>query len=286
VPGFRPAYPTQGGTDGNHHPGPARPSPSRLRRPRRRGRHRAAGAAGVAAVPIPASADITTCGAGSFQAEVTRAGGTWTARDGGTTVYSGTNLLEAMRRAVGSLTPGRTSMQRVVVRGSGEINANQSLDLPSYTGLEVCGTITVVGTPTADNAVVRARNVTDVDVLHLTVTGSPYFGVFVRNGTKHPSRPAGPAARRDRARCSDRAQTGSNAILIENCTNVTIAARSGSLRDRDIRIAARAEFPPSSNITIQNLTVTNSAIIERPCGGGNNVFRNNTLVNSSLDVCR
>jgi hypothetical protein len=53
----------------------------------------------------------------------------------------------------------------------------------------------------------------------------------------------------------------------------------------DIRIAARAEFPNSSDIAIENLTVTDSAIIENPCGDGNMVFQNNTLDNSTLDIC-
>jgi hypothetical protein len=63
------------------------------------------------------------------------------------------------------------------------MSAGASLDLPSYTALEVCGTINVTGTPTGDNAVVRGRNVTDVEVSRLSVTGAPWFGIFFRNGT-------------------------------------------------------------------------------------------------------
>ena len=81
------------------------------------------------------------------------------------------------------------------------------------------------------------------------------------------------------------AQTGNNAILIENCHNVNLAAQGGSVTGPgDIRLAARSEFPNNSDITIQNLTVTNSAVRESPCGN-NTTFRNNTLVNSSLNVC-
>ena len=83
----------------------------------------------------------------------------------------------------------------------------------------------------------------------------------------------------------DIANTGNNSILIENCHNVTIAAIAGTVTGRDVRIAARTEFAPSSEITIQNLTLYDSAITENPCDGTNNVVRNNTLVRSSLNVC-
>ncbi|WDZ93146.1 RICIN domain-containing protein [Nocardiopsis sp. HUAS JQ3] len=120
------------------------------------------------------------CGSGSHHAEAVQNGSTWTARNGGSTVYTGGDMLAAMRAAVGSLDPGRTSQQRVVVRGSGSMPANTSLDLPSHTSLEVCGTVHVSGSVGADHAAVRIRNAQNVSVPHLSVTGSPYFGVFVR----------------------------------------------------------------------------------------------------------
>lgn len=73
----------------------------------------------------------------------------------------------------------------------------------------------------------------------------------------------------------DIAQTGGNAILIENCYNVRLATQGGTVAGPgDIRIAARSEFPNTSDVIVENLTVTNSAITERPCGD-NVVFRNN-----------
>nr|WP_197093935.1 RICIN domain-containing protein [Nonomuraea sp. SBT364] len=348
------------------------------------------------------------CGSGSFDAEAVLSGGTWTARNGGTTLYTGSSMIEAMRRAVGSLSTGRTAKQKVIVRGSGSMNANQSLDLPSYTTLEVCGTIAVSGTISANNAVVRAQNVTDVEVTRLNVTGSPYFGVFIRNGTNitlgridlrlgsaglgiridnHANRAVrtrnvridtvyasgggshgvetygvdgitiGTVTARDTGESGllfndtinatvgtvdaqgagtgtgyaafrmanrngrigdaypvnvrvgnviargggrgvfcvsesggavidrvDIAQTGSNSILVENCYNVTIAGQSGSVNGSDVRIASRAEFPVSRDITLQNLTLTNSVITENPCGT-NIVIRNINLVNSRIDRC-
>jgi hypothetical protein len=83
----------------------------------------------------------------------------------------------------------------------------------------------------------------------------------------------------------DIAQTGNNSILLENCYNVTIAAQSGSVNGRDIRIASRPDFPVSSDITIQNLALTNTVVSESPCGT-NIIVRNNTLSGSSrLSVC-
>jgi hypothetical protein len=78
---------------------------------------------------------------------------------------------------------------------------------------------------------------------------------------------------------------GNNAILLENCSTVNIAAVSGSVTGGgEIRIAARTEFANSSDITIQNLTVTNNRITENPCAD-NSTFRNNTLVSSTTNVC-
>ncbi|MEV0823226.1 right-handed parallel beta-helix repeat-containing protein [Nonomuraea rubra] len=366
----------------------------------------------LVAAPLQAPAGAATaalaCGDGSYNAEAVLSGGTWTARNGSRTVYTGSSMLSAMQAAVGSLTAGRTSKQRVVVRGSGSMSAGSRLSLPSYTVLDVCGTVNVTGSGSGDQAVVYARGVTDVEVQHLNVTGAPLYGIFVRNGvnvtlgqidlrlssglgiridnhgdrsvrtrnvridnvyvsgtsthgvetygvdgltvgtvtarnTGHSglllndtinatvntvdaqgagtgtgyaafrmanrngrigsSYPANIRVGRVIARGGGRgvfcvsesggavidrvdiAQTGNNAILIENCYNVNIAAQGGTVTGPgDIRLAARSEFPNTSDIVIQNLTVTNSAITENPCGV-NTTFRNNTLVNSRQTIC-
>ncbi|MGN9841056.1 hypothetical protein ACTMTI_23315 [Nonomuraea sp. H19] len=367
-------------------------------------------AATALSAPAPASArsSALACGDGSANAEAVLSGSTWTARNGSRTVYTGTSMLSAMQSAVNSLTAGRTSKQRVVVRGSGSMSAGSRLSLPSYTVLDVCGTVNVTGSGSGDQAVVYARGVTDVEVRHLTVTGAPLYGIFVRNGVNitlgqidmrlsrglgiridnHGDRSVrtrnvridnvhvsgtsthgvetygvdgltvGTVVARDTGHSGlllndtinatvntvdaqgagtgtgyaafrmanrngrigsgyptnirvgqviargggrgvfcvsesggavidrvDIAQTGNNAILIENCHNVNIAAQSGSVTGPgDIRIAARSEFPNTSDIIIQNLRVTNSAITESPCGV-NTTFRNNTLVNSRQSIC-
>ncbi|MGV9455850.1 hypothetical protein [Streptomyces sp. NPDC003635] len=367
---------------------------------------------GAALLTEPASAVAprlaAACGEGAYQAEAVLSGSTWTARRGGAVVYTGTDMRAAMQAAVNSLTAGRTSKERVVVRGSGSISAGSRVSLPSYTVLDVCGTINVTGSGSGDQAPVYARGVRDIEVQHLNVTGAPLYGIFLRNvqnvvlgqidmrlsaglgvridnrgdtsqwtrnvridnvyvsgasshavetygvdgltvgtvtarhvgesglllnqtinatvtrvdadgagtgtgyaafrmanrngrvGSSYPTNiRVGEVVARgggrgvfcvsesggaviDRVNLSN---TGNNSILIENCYNVNIAAQSGSVTGGgEIRLAARSEFPNNSDITVQNLTVTNSAIIENPCGT-NTTFRNNTLVNSRQTIC-
>ncbi|WP_026122339.1 RICIN domain-containing protein [Nocardiopsis halotolerans] len=349
------------------------------------------------------------CGSGSHHAEAVRSGSTWTARNGGNTVYTGGDMLAAMRAAVDSLSPGRTSQERVVVRGSGSIPGNASLDLPSHTSLEVCGTIDVTGSATGNNAAVRIRHARDVSVPHLSVTGSPYFGVYVRtsqnvhfgqidlrlssglgmridsrdndavreardisiddvyvsgtdnhgvetygvdgltigtvtardtgysglllndtvnatvglvdaegagtgtgyaafrmanrNGRLNGDHPTNIRVGEVRARGGGRgifcvsesggaviervdiADTGNNAVLIENCHNVTIGEQGGTIAGPGtVRIAARSEFANTSDVTFQNLTLVDTALVERPCSV-NLTVRNVTFQNSSDQTC-
>ncbi|WP_329106078.1 RICIN domain-containing protein [Micromonospora sp. NBC_01699] len=356
------------------------------------------------------SGDGTDCGSGSFNAEAVLNGSTWTARNGGSTVYTGGDMRSAMQAAVNSLSAGRTTKQRVVVRGSGAMSAGSRLSLPSYTTLDVCGTINVTGSGSGDQAPVYARGATDIEVQHLNLTGSPLYGIFMRNvdnlilgqidmrlssglgvridnhggdravkvrniridnvyvqGTSsqgvetygvdgltvgtvtarstgesglllndtinatigtvdadNAGTGTGYAAFRmanrngrvgngyptnirvgtviargggrgifcvsesggaviDRVTISN---TGNNSILVENCYNVTIAGQSGTVTGGgEVRVAARTEFPISSGITLQNLTVSNTNITQNPCGGANNVIRNVTRINSTLNWC-
>ncbi|GGL74929.1 hypothetical protein GCM10010129_18380 [Streptomyces fumigatiscleroticus] len=363
------------------------------------------------ASPHSAPARTTTaaaCGEGGHQAEAVLSGSTWTARHGSTTVYTGTDLRSAVQAAVNSLTSGRTAKERVVVRGSGSMSAGSRISLPSYTTLDVCGTINVTGSGTGDQAPVYSRSTRDIEVQHLNVTGAPLYGIFMRNVqnvvlgqidmrltaglgvridsrgdtsqwtknvridnvhvsgasshavetygvdgitigtvtardvgesglllnetvnatvTKVDAENAGTGTGYAAFRMANRngrigsgyptnirvgeviargggrgvfcvsesggavidkvtlSNTGNNAVLIENCHNVSLAAQSGTVTGGgEIRLAARSEFANNSDITIQNLTVTNSAIRESPCGT-NTTFRNNTLVNSTQSIC-
>ncbi|MFJ7122256.1 hypothetical protein ACIQUO_19990 [Streptomyces albogriseolus] len=356
----------------------------------------------------PAPARAAACGDGTYHAEAVKNGSTWTARRGSSTVYTGTDMRAAVQAAIGALTANRTSKERVVVRGSGSVSAGSRISLPSYTVLDVCGTMDVTGTGSGDQAPVYSRGTRDIEVQHLNVTGAPLYGIFLRNvqnvvlgqidmrlsrglgvridnrgdtsqwtrnvridnvyvsgasshavetygvdgltvGTvtarnvgesglllnqtinatvskvdaENAGAGTGYAAFRmanrngrigssyatnirvgeviargggrgvfcvsesggatiDRITLSD---TGNNAILIENCYNVTLAAQSGTVTGGgEIRLAARSEFPNNRDITVQNLTVTNSSIRESPCGE-NTTFRNNRLVNSTQSIC-
>ncbi|MCA2213128.1 hypothetical protein [Jidongwangia harbinensis] len=355
-----------------------------------------------------AAAAVPACGSGTFQAEAVQSNGSWTARNGGSTVYTGTDMRAAVQAAIGSLTAGRTSKQRVVVRGSGSIAANARISLPSYTALDVCGTIDVTGSGSGDYAPVYSRGTTQIEVQHLTVTGRPLYGIFMRNvtnvflgeitmrlsgglGVRIDNRGdtsqwsrnitvetvnvsgasshametygvdgltvgtvtarnvgesglllnetinatvgtvdaegagagTGYAAFRTanrngrigsgyptnvrvgtvRARGGGRgifcvsesggltvdridiASTGNNAILIENCYDVNIAAQSGTVNGGgEIRLAERTEFAGNRNITLQNLTLTNNRITENPCAD-NLTIRNITLNNSQIVRC-
>ncbi len=349
------------------------------------------------------------CGSGSFDAEVVSNDGTWTARNGSEVVHTGSNMRAAMQAAVNSLTSGRQSKERVVVRGSGSMSADNSLEIPSHTVLDVCGTIDVTGQDsTGNNAVVHGRHVTGVEIQHLDVTGAPSYGVFFRSGSdihlgridlrlsgglgvridNHANRDepttdvriddvhvsgtsnhgvetygvdgltVGTVVARDVAysglllndttnatvgtvdaenagsgtgyaafRMANRngrvdgayptnvhvgeviargggrgvfcvsesggavidrvdiANTGNNAILVENCYNVEIASEGGQVAGPGtVRIAARSDFPVTRDVTLHNLTVTDSEIVENPCGE-NITIENNTLENTPRDVC-
>ena len=351
---------------------------------------------------------ILACGDRAFNAEAVLSGSTWTARNGSRTVYTGGDMRSAVQAAVNSLTAGRTSKQWVVVRGNGSVSAGSRISLPSYTGIDVCGTINVTGTGSGDQAPIYSRGTRDVEVRYLSLTGRPLYGIFMRNvdnlilgqidmrlsgglgvridnrgntsvrsrniridnvfvsgagshavetygvdgltvgtvtarsvgesglllndtinatvGTvdaENAGAGTGYAAFRTanrngrigsgyptnirvgtvRARGGGRgvfcvsesgglvidrvdlANTGNNAVLIENCYNVNLAAQSGTVTGGgEIRLAARSEFPNNSDITVQNLTVNNSSVRESPCGT-NTTFRNLKLNNSTSNVC-
>lgn len=112
------------------------------------------------------------CGAGTGDAEVTQNGGTYTATNGGSTVYNGGNYLSAINAALNSL--NRPSEQRVVVRASGSIGAS-TIGLASNTTLEVCGTVNVGNR--GGRGAVEALNASNVSIPYLTMTGNPYFGM-------------------------------------------------------------------------------------------------------------
>ncbi|MDR6976067.1 putative low-complexity protein [Streptomyces sp. 3330] len=347
------------------------------------------------------------CGEGAFDAEAVKTGDTWTSRNGDKVVYEGDDMTGAIVAALASLDPERTAKERVVVRGSGTMPANWKIKMPNHTALDVCGTITATGDGATDTAPIYARAVTDVEIQHLKITGSPMYGIFMRsvenitlgqveiNGTyigvridnfgdrtrptkniridnikvtgsgsqavetygvdgltigKVTARNVGEsglllngttnaeigtvdavdagtgtgyaafrmANRNGRIGDSyktnihvgkviargggrgifcvsesggavidevDIADTGNHAILVENCYNVTIGAKGGTVAGPGhVRLAARAEFANSRDITLENLTVRDTVVEETPCAD-NSTFKNLKRDDTALDVC-
>ncbi|MBB2940374.1 hypothetical protein FB565_000078 [Actinoplanes lutulentus] len=313
----------------------------------------------------------------------------------------------AVQAAIDSLTPNRTTKERVVVRGSGDIPAAGRITMRSFTTLDVCGTINATGATATDRGPIFARGVTDIEVQHVTVTGAPLYGIFMRdvanvklgqitmrlsgglgvridngntgdytknvkiddvyvsgagshavetfgvdgltigtvtarnvgesglllnktinatigtvdavdagNGTgyaafrmanrngrvgdAYPSNiTVGLVKARGGARgifCVsesggatigrvDIAGTGNNAILIENCYNMTIGTKGGTVTGGgEVRLAARAEFPNNKDITLRGFTLKNNTIRETPCADGF-TLTGVTLTNATVDRC-
>ncbi|WP_129355689.1 right-handed parallel beta-helix repeat-containing protein [Sorangium cellulosum] len=345
-----------------------------------------------------------------YNAVVTGSGSSWVAQNGTRNVYRGGDMRAAIQAALDSLSRNRTRKESVLVQGSGAMPASSRLSVPSYTVLNICGTIDVTGGGSGDNAPIYARGRTDIEIPNVTISGTPLYAMFFRDvenlrlghvelrvanglgirvdnhgrsnradkvkdididyvyaeGTGSHGVETygvdglriGTVIARDTGECGvllndtvnaeigivdavnagtgtgyaafrlanragrigdgyptnirvgqvvargggrgifcvsesggvtidriDVADTGSNSILIENCHNVNIAAESGTVTGGgDIRLAARDEFANSSDITIQNLTVTNTAVNESPCAT-NSTFRNLTLMNARDNTC-
>jgi len=117
----------------------------------------------------------------AYTTVMTQSGSTWTVTKGTTQVHSGSDMRAALVAAYGSLASGRTSKQSILVRGSGDIAADQQVSIPSYTVLNVCGTINVSGTPSgSDRSPLYARNAREIEIPNLKMTGSPQYGIFMR----------------------------------------------------------------------------------------------------------
>lgn len=125
---------------------------------------------------------IGTAGADEHEAEVRDEGGTWYAEAHGSQVYSGGNLFDAIQSAVDGLTSGRRSNETVVVRDSGtaETSGNIGVELPSYTTLDVRGTITLTDSGTIP---IYADNVESIEIPTYSLEGSPGMGMRIRRAT-------------------------------------------------------------------------------------------------------
>ncbi|WP_243715681.1 hypothetical protein [Micromonospora sp. KC207] len=101
-------------------------------------------------------------------------------------------------------------------------------------------------------------------------------------GTASPFPPESGGATIDRV---DIANTGNNAILIENCYGVNIASGGRTISGGGkVRLAERTEFPGTRDITLRNFTLVNNRIVENPCVD-NLTISNVVLDNSSVSRC-
>lgn len=136
------------------------------------------GASGGAASNSTYPCDGTTTG---YDVVAIKTGSTWSVANAGNQIYSGADFQKALSTAYSSLMAGRTSKQSILVQGDGDIPATAQLGIPSYTILNVCGTINVSGTPSgSDRSPFYARNARDIEIPNLKMTGAPQYGLFFR----------------------------------------------------------------------------------------------------------
>jgi len=124
--------------------------------------------------------------ASSHDALVSEDGGSFVAENGGTVVYSGGDLIDAIQAAVDSLTSGRTSKEKVRVDASGDTgsaSSRKAVDLPSYTILDVPGTINVNDSGEPWIIPVRADGVQSIEIPRLNVTGNPRYGIRISHSS-------------------------------------------------------------------------------------------------------
>lgn len=119
---------------------------------------------------IPNPGDFGDCGQMNANAIVT--GGPGNYQVNGNSV--GGNFYNAINSAINSLSSNRSQQEVVSVRADGDIGTN-SLNIPSNTIFESCGTINVGNS--AGRGSIRVTNASNVSIPFLSMTGSPYFGM-------------------------------------------------------------------------------------------------------------
>jgi hypothetical protein len=89
----------------------------------------------------------------------------------------------------------------------------------------------------------------------------------------------------------DIADTGNDAILLQNCYNTTIAAESGTIANGSVLLSNDTEdtnegvYVPSQNVTLQNLTLSNGGVSEAWCELGDRGNRAYSISGGSVDMC-
>lgn len=120
----------------------------------------------------------------NYDVAVTQSGSSYSVTRGGQEVYGGSDFEQALTSAYGALSAGRTSKESILVQGDGALSASSQLAVPSYTILNVCGTIDVTGAASgSDRSPFYARNKSQIDIPNLRLTGSPQYGLFFRQSS-------------------------------------------------------------------------------------------------------
>ncbi|MCU4742578.1 RICIN domain-containing protein [Natronoglomus mannanivorans] len=100
------------------------------------------------------------------------------------TVHSSEDYFETIQAAVDSLSEGRTSKEKVLVAASGTVGPVDELTqivLPSYTVLDVAGTIYVEDEGESLVTPIRAFGEERIEIPRLTIEGNPRFGIWIQN---------------------------------------------------------------------------------------------------------
>jgi hypothetical protein len=119
-----------------------------------------------------------------YDVAVTQSGSNYSVTRGGQEVYGGGDFEQALTSAYGALSQGRTSKESILVQGDGALSASSQLSVPSYTILNVCGTIDVTGAASgSDRSPFYARNKSQIDIPNLKLTGAPQYGLFFRQSS-------------------------------------------------------------------------------------------------------
>jgi hypothetical protein len=150
---------------------------------------------------------------------VSGGGSNWTIRGGGGDENVTTGLQAAIASAYARTSGAAGNNARVLIQGDGTVDASAQLKMPSYILLNVCGTVDVTGTPAgSDRSPFYARDRTDIQIAHLSITGNAQYGMFFRDvsnlhlGEIHIDGTAGLGIRIDSHGSNDRG----------NASNITI----------------------------------------------------------------
>jgi hypothetical protein len=166
--------------------------------------------------------------------EVTRSGSTFTAKVNGSTVYSGSDYMDAIQAAADNLTSGRTTKETVLIKNSGSTGSYtyeddlKVINIPSYTILDFNNTTFNVNDESGDDDIVpvRGRYAEHIEIKNMNITGNPRYGIKIE---------------------------GCNDVLL---SNITINIPDATTIGEGIRIEYRSSTW-STNIVLEDINVSN-----------------------------